>query len=81
MLVVSGFLDKDARFIPDSPITLPAKTRVKITVEENEEELFARQTAAIEESIRLLKESEDEALPDGFPNRIQWFRKQEEARL
>jgi hypothetical protein len=81
MLVVSGFLDEDARFIPDSPITLPPKTRVKITVEENEENLFARQTAAIEASIRLLKESEDEILPDGFPNRIQWFRKQEEARL
>jgi hypothetical protein len=81
MLVISGFLDKDARFIPDSPVTFPLKTRVKITVEENEEELFARQTAAIEESIRLLKESEDEVLLDGFPNRIQWFRKQEETKL
>jgi hypothetical protein len=81
MLIVSGFLDKDARFIPDYPITLPPKTRVKITVEEKEEDLFARQAAAIEESIRLLKESGDEVLPDGFPNRIQWFRGQEEAGL
>jgi hypothetical protein len=81
MLVVSGFVDTDDRFVPDYPVQFSRRTRVRLTVEEDTAALFARQTAAIEESIRLLRESENEVLPADFPNRIQWFHAPEDTGL
>ena len=37
MLVVTGIFDNE-RFIPDEPVSIPQKTKVKITIEEANEE-------------------------------------------
>ena len=73
MLVVTGIFDKE-RFIPDTPVSIPQKKRVVVTIEEEtvEEALPEMSWREIGEAIQNC----DEELP-GWPTPVQ-FRTPEE---
>ena len=52
MLVITGIFE-DGRFIPDSPITIPEKKKVKVIVEDHAAETSSTEEAAVKKIPKI----------------------------
>ena len=59
MLVITGIF-KDGRFIPDSPVTIPKKKKVKVTVEDHVTETSSTEETAVKKIPKITMSQIDE---------------------
>jgi hypothetical protein len=83
MLVLNGFFDRQGRFVPDKPVSIPHDKKVTVTIEEEEVGLASIPSAAWDTFFRELDAIEGEDIPDDFVEqfRMSNFRTPEELAL
>jgi hypothetical protein len=69
MLVITGFFEK-GKFVPDTPISLPERTRALIQVENTNNTLPFIPDEAWDEFREKLEAVEGEEIPDDFVERF-----------
>jgi hypothetical protein len=82
MLVITGFFEK-GKFVPDTPVSLPEKTRAVIQVENANDALPIISNEAWDEFRKGIEAVEGEEIPDDFAERFKMtnFRTPEELGL